>query len=124
MNRTERSQLIDALIEGDISEADFLRLEAEFSVDPAARQEYYDRLSLSVALETEAGATSDTGSKIVAMPAPALFRIPAWVAIAAAMIALAAVANVVLQKASPRDLATAPAGSFEGERICGARRSG
>ena len=77
MNRTERSQLIDALIEGDISEADFLRLEAEFSVDPAARQEYYDRLALSLALEAEAGAAADTGSKIVAMPAPARRWLPA-----------------------------------------------
>jgi uncharacterized protein YaiE (UPF0345 family) len=97
MNRTERSQLIDALIEGDISEADFLRLEAEFSVDPAARQEYYDRLALSVALESEAGAAADTGSKIVAIPVPVWRGIPAFAAIAAAFLALAAVVGVLMK---------------------------
>ena len=97
MNRKERRQLIDALIEGDISEADFLRIEAEFSVDPAVRQEYYDRLALSMALEAEAGAASDTGSKIAAMPVPARRWIPAFAAIAAVIVALAAVAVVFLQ---------------------------
>lgn len=58
MNSQERNQLIDALIEGDISEADFLRLEAELSVDPAARKAYYDRLALSTLLEAEAAQPS------------------------------------------------------------------
>ncbi|MDP3069200.1 MAG: LamG-like jellyroll fold domain-containing protein [Opitutaceae bacterium] len=53
MNPQERNRLIDALIEGDISEADFLRLEAEFSVDPEARREYLERLTLSALLEEE-----------------------------------------------------------------------
>ena len=34
MNPKERDQLIDDLLEGTLSEADFLRLEAEFCVDP------------------------------------------------------------------------------------------
>lgn len=108
MKRQERSQLIDALIEGDISEADFLRIEAEFSVDPAARQEYYDRLALSVALEAEAGAASDTGSKIVAMPVPARRWIPAFAAIAAVFVALAIVVGVFLQRRETANVATAP----------------
>lgn len=54
MKAEERLSLIDDLIEGDLSEADFLRLEAELSVDPAARKEYYARLSLKAALESEA----------------------------------------------------------------------
>ncbi len=54
MNPTERNELIDALIEGEISEADFLRLEAELSVDPAARKAYFDRVALSQALAEEA----------------------------------------------------------------------
>jgi hypothetical protein len=56
MNPTERNELIDALIEGDISEANFLRLEAEMSVDPAARKAYFDRVALSQALMEEARA--------------------------------------------------------------------
>ena len=38
MSRDERNQLIDALIDGEISEADFLRLEAELHVDAGARR--------------------------------------------------------------------------------------
>ncbi len=56
MNEKERNELIDTLIEGDISEADFLRLEAELSVDPAARKAYFDRVVLSQALAEEASA--------------------------------------------------------------------
>ena len=104
MNRQERSQLIDALIEGDISEADFLRLEAEFSVDPAARKEYYDRLALSAALETEAGAAVVIrGRRIVAMPAPARRWIPTFAAIAAMIVAMAAVGVVLLPDKRPGD---------------------
>ncbi len=54
MNQKERNELIDALLEGDISEADFLRLEAELSANPAARKAYFDRISLSQALAEEA----------------------------------------------------------------------
>jgi anti-sigma factor RsiW len=54
MNANQRSQLIDALLDGNISDADFLRLEAEFSLDAAARQEYYQRLKLTTLLELEA----------------------------------------------------------------------
>ena len=54
MTPAELKQLIDACLEGDLSEADFLRLEAELSVDPAARREYYDRVGLSLLLEAEA----------------------------------------------------------------------
>ena len=92
MNRQERNQLIDALIEGDISEADFLRLEAEFSVDPAARQEYYDRLALRRRWKPRRVRHRTSGRKIVAMPAPARRWIPAFAAMAAMFIALAAVA--------------------------------
>ncbi|MCG6155897.1 LamG-like jellyroll fold domain-containing protein [Rubinisphaera margarita] len=55
MKNTELRQLIDAALEGQISEADFLRLEAELSVDPEARQEYYDRILLTQLLAAEAG---------------------------------------------------------------------
>lgn len=54
MNPEERNTLIDDLLEGTIGEADFLRLEAEFCVDPAARAAYFDRVALSQALAEEA----------------------------------------------------------------------
>ncbi|MCO8124028.1 FecR domain-containing protein [Stieleria sp. TO1_6] len=54
MNPDERSLLIDSLLEGQISEADLLRLEAELTVDAEVRQEYYRRLQLDLLLEREA----------------------------------------------------------------------
>lgn len=54
MKPSERNELIDALIEGDITEADFLRLEAELSIDPVARKAYFERVALTQALITEA----------------------------------------------------------------------
>ena len=36
MTSAELKQLIDAAIEGDISDADFLRLEASLAIDPTA----------------------------------------------------------------------------------------
>lgn len=53
MTPRELGSLIDSLLEGEISEADFLRLEAELSSDPAARREYYQRVGLSMLLEAE-----------------------------------------------------------------------
>ncbi len=50
----ERAELIDDLLEGEISEADFLRLEAEMIVNKEARLEYYDRQKLQTGLELEA----------------------------------------------------------------------
>lgn len=55
MNPKEREQLIDDLLEGILGEADFLRLEAEFCVDPAARRAYLERVALIQALAVEAG---------------------------------------------------------------------
>jgi ferric-dicitrate binding protein FerR (iron transport regulator) len=54
MNPKERNELIDALLEGEIPEAAMLRLEAELSIDPAARKAYFDRVALSQALAEEA----------------------------------------------------------------------
>ncbi|QDV24853.1 LamG-like jellyroll fold domain-containing protein [Aureliella helgolandensis] len=53
MTPQERSQLLDSLLEGDIAEADFLRIEAELSVDPEVRQEYYRLLRLDTSLARE-----------------------------------------------------------------------
>jgi len=67
MSDEERDQLIDALLEGDISEADFVRLEAEMIVDEAARQAYYNRQKLQTGLvldaeEYHSGASTDTSA--------------------------------------------------------------
>ena len=69
MTPAERHQLIDALLEGEITEADFVRLEAELSVDPAARREYYERVGLTLLLENEATGTPRAGDS--QKPAPA-----------------------------------------------------
>lgn len=60
MTPKDRSNLIEQLLDGEISEADFLRLEAELTVDAAARQEYYDRVALSVLLEAESATRQDS----------------------------------------------------------------
>ncbi len=59
MTPAERHQLIDTVLEGDVSDADFLRLEAELAVDPVARRDYYDRVLLSLLLEAEAVGTPE-----------------------------------------------------------------
>lgn len=107
MNSLERSQLIDALIDGEISEADFLRLEAEFSVDPAARREYYNRLALAALLEIEAGSGADSARKIVALSAPVRRWLPTFAAIAATIVALAAVTALLLKNERVRQTAAA-----------------
>jgi hypothetical protein len=57
MNKAELNQLIDDAIEGIINESDFLRLEAELSVDQAARQLYYDRMKLDLLLCRESASS-------------------------------------------------------------------
>ena len=89
MNPEELNQLIDALLDGDCSEADFLRLEAELHVNPKARQTYYERLKLHTALQVEAEAQGEA-AKIV--PFPNWKTHAPWLAgIAAAIVLFAAV---------------------------------
>lgn len=54
MTVEELRELIDSLVDDDISEADFLRLEAELHVNEEARQVYYDRQKLHTGLQIEA----------------------------------------------------------------------
>jgi len=54
MNREAFHELIDALLDGSISESDFLLLEAELSVDAKLRRDYYDRVLLTTLLQAEA----------------------------------------------------------------------
>ncbi|WP_161604812.1 LamG-like jellyroll fold domain-containing protein [Roseiconus nitratireducens] len=53
MNQEERLLLIDSLLDGSISDADRLRIEAEMIVDRSVRQEYYDRVKLAMLFENE-----------------------------------------------------------------------
>ncbi|MBT6380568.1 MAG: hypothetical protein HOJ89_10150, partial [Opitutales bacterium] len=87
MNINERNPLIDELLDGSISEADFLRLEAELRVNPEARQAYYRRLKLNHALATEAEALVET----VETP-----PMPFWVEHARALVGIAAIALFVM----------------------------
>lgn len=57
MKQDDPEKLIDDLLEGDLSEADFLRLEAELIVSREARQAYYDRQKLHTGLQIEAEST-------------------------------------------------------------------
>ncbi len=95
MSPEERNQLIDGLIENCISEADFVRLEAELSVDPTARAAYYDRVQLSMALAEHAKY----------MPAKkALARrhgAPPWMAMAALWVALVGIATLMFWPRRP-----------------------
>ena len=91
MKSQERNQLMDALIEGEMSESDFLRLEAELSVDPGARREYYRRLALTASLEAEASVQPGSASRTV----PSHPHAPSWVPSFAAMAATVAACALV-----------------------------
>ncbi len=88
MTLNERDSLIDELIDGSISEADFLRLEADMRVNPEARQSYYRRLKLDHALLAEAEdlIPEETEAK----------AIPFWLEHARGLLGIAAVAVVAM----------------------------
>ena len=65
MTGSERNKLIDELLDASISEADFLRLEAEMRVNSEARQGYYSRLKLHCALKIEA---QRIGEETISLP--------------------------------------------------------
>ncbi|MDF1824837.1 MAG: hypothetical protein P1U68_09355 [Verrucomicrobiales bacterium] len=62
MNKEENDSLIDDLLEQNISESDFLKLEAELIVSPEAREAYYERLKLHTGLQEEARSSNDSTS--------------------------------------------------------------
>ncbi len=53
MSESAYDSLFDELLEGIISEADFLKLEAEMIVDESVRNSYYERLKLHTTLQVE-----------------------------------------------------------------------
>ncbi len=80
MTLNERDQFIDDLIEGSISEADFLKLEAEMRVSAEARQAYYARLKLTDSLRLESShLLEEDGGKTVSIWSGA-FRVLAGIA--------------------------------------------
>ncbi|MDG2122749.1 MAG: hypothetical protein P8J87_03565, partial [Verrucomicrobiales bacterium] len=89
MNEDERSKLIDAVLDRSISEADFLRLEAELTVNADARQAYYARLKLHTALGSESESFTPA-----AAPEPEIISFKPLLAVAAA-IALTASAAII-----------------------------
>ena len=68
VNSEDNDRLIDDLLEGAISEADFLRLEAELIVSPEAREAYYDRLKLHTGLQEEARSAGNETSSAAPLP--------------------------------------------------------
>ncbi|MEO0448087.1 MAG: FecR family protein, partial [Verrucomicrobiota bacterium] len=69
MNPEERDTLIDALLDGECSEADFLRLEAEMHVSREARQAYYERQRLHALLQTVAADADEiTSNAVISFP--------------------------------------------------------
>lgn len=99
MNSSERSRLIDALIENEISESDFLRLEAEMLIDPTVREEYYARSELAALLEN----TLDTESAPVVAKSRSWFvSAPMGWATAAAVVVLFGLYALLPHVSSPR----------------------
>lgn len=67
----DRDQMLDELIDGSISEADFLRIEAEMIVDAEVRQAFYRRVELDVMLDQESKSEAEPAAIDVAS-APAV----------------------------------------------------
>ncbi|MCB1226916.1 MAG: FecR domain-containing protein [Verrucomicrobiales bacterium] len=114
MTPQERDQLIDALLDGDLSEADFLRLEAELHVDPAARRAYYARQKLHLMLH----AASRSGVTPFATPKATSLRRPSFTAtrafaLAASLAALLSISALFWQSSrSPEPAAETTASGF------------
>ncbi|QXD26047.1 FecR domain-containing protein [Opitutia bacterium ISCC 51] len=89
MNQDEQLQLIDELLDGSITEADFLRIEAEMRVNADTRQLYYDRLKLHSALVDE---SERLGSQNEVVKVSFWRQHSQWLGAVAAIILLVAVA--------------------------------
>lgn len=101
MSPEERNTLIDALLDGDLSEADFLRLEAELHVDPTARRAYYDRQKLHLLLATEAARSGGIPAPVTTpVRAKRPYLVPSrLLALAAAIVALLSLTALFWQSA-------------------------
>lgn len=90
MTRRQRHMLLDRLLDGEITEAERLQIEAELSVNPAARRDYYDRVALAALLETEAAASPE----IIALSEPSQSR--SWWRLAGGIAAVAALSFITV----------------------------
>ncbi len=97
MTHEERDQLMDDLLENNITEADFLRLEASLIIDPSVRRAYYQRVGLTLTLQTE----SREAPRPVHLPIPLTQRRWWPTALAGAAALLAAAATFALFQAAP-----------------------
>ncbi len=86
MKVEERDRLIDELFDGVISEADFLRLEAEMHINSQTREAYYERLKLHTVLQLEVEGQGGK-SKVVTFPVWRT-RLTWWAGAAAAALVL------------------------------------
>jgi hypothetical protein len=100
MKDQELNQLIESLLENEISEADFICLEAEFLVNADARQAYYDRSELATLLAAESESKT-----VVPMPKRGHFRV---LAVAAVVGLLGSVATLVFKSTSSTVAKTEP----------------
>lgn len=108
MSPEERNRLIDSLLEADISDADFLRLEAELHVDPVARRAYYDRQKLHLLLAAEAqGGLNRQSRPTVRMMSSSSALSSNFRAFAAALVALVSLSALVWQYIQAPDVARA-----------------
>lgn len=95
MKPEETNRLIDELIDGVISDADFIRLEAELSCDAAARAAYFERIALAQSL----------GEAARELPPAKSARVLWWrsipaMAMAALFLVVGLLASLVLSSAS------------------------
>lgn len=93
MTPEEQTTLMDALLDGEISDAEFLRLEAELIVDADVRQAYYKRLQMELLLsEAVSELQLELPPDSTPVPRPAISRGLWWagvlVAIAAGLTAI------------------------------------
>lgn len=102
MKSEDRDQLLDDLLEGDISEADFLRLEAEMIVDEDARVAYYNRLKLQSGLEKEAQAAAGAGASNSVLRRKGSFDPFLLAAVGALLLLVAVLAFKIKQDSAPQ----------------------
>lgn len=113
VNADENDRLIDDLLEGEITDADFLRLEAELIVSPEAREAYYDRLKLHSGLQEEARSNGEQISESTTLSQPARRKLdPILFAALGVLIILVAILSWKVVEETPEPPAEPRASGF------------
>ncbi|RMF37953.1 MAG: hypothetical protein D6753_16605, partial [Planctomycetota bacterium] len=116
MQRAELEKWIDAALDGSISEADFVRLEAELLVSSRARQEYYRRAQLTVLLEeTAIERVAPSTASQSRWNRGKLRQAAWWVAAAAVLLGLIGVSQMIPPPTAPADRQAARLGASNGD---------